>query len=386
MEGPVTVRFVMWMSLMLAAGGGCQSEPTVSGGTADAGAPPAVACSFPTGWASMSTTGEPRTRIDPVMAWTGQELLVVGGWRDNDEPPGPGGRYHRGRDEWRPLPEPPADVGSAPTGVWTGSHLILWGGFRKGVGPLGGGAAYDPVSGQWKSLPTTGGPSPRSGHSAVWTGKEMLIWGGLDQSVALLHDGAAYDPVTERWRPMSAAGAPTPRMDPGALWTGAELIVWGGRASNAEQSPVNTGGRYDPVADLWSTTSMEGAPSPRAYHSMVWTGEEMIVWGGLTDGPVAFGDGARYHPGRDRWTTVSSTAAPSARFYHTAVWTGAEMLVYGGPDDRALWRYRPDADLWSSYATATSPPARHWHTATWTGCEMLVWGGPLLTPGVAFHP
>jgi len=34
----------------------------------------------------------------------------------------------------------------------------------------------------------------------------------------------------------------------------------------------------------------------------------------------------------DTWTATSTANAPSARFYHTAVWTGSEMIVWGGYD------------------------------------------------------
>jgi hypothetical protein len=47
--------------------------------------------------------------------------------------------------------------------------------------------------------------------------------------------------------------------------------------------PLNTGGRYDPATDSWAATPFTGAsvPSGRWYHTAVWTGTEMIVWGGL---------------------------------------------------------------------------------------------------------
>src|SRR5438132_10910383 len=35
----------------------------------------------------------------------------------------------------------------------------------------------------------------------------------------------------------------------------------------------------------------------------------------------------------DTWTATSTTDAPSARFFHTAVWTGSEMIIWGGQDD-----------------------------------------------------
>src|SRR5207249_5375031 len=33
---------------------------------------------------------------------------------------------------------------------------------------------------------------------------------------------------------------------------------------------------------------------------------------------------------RSNWAATSTTNAPSARYLHTAVWTGSEMIVWGG--------------------------------------------------------
>ena len=59
----------------------------------------------------------------------------------------------------------------------------------------------------------------------------------------------------------------------------------------------------------------------------------MIVWGGLGAGPVfhmPLNTGRRYNPTTDSWIATSTTNAPSARDEHTAVWTGSEMIVWGG--------------------------------------------------------
>jgi hypothetical protein len=57
------------------------------------------------------------------------------------------------------------------------------------------------------------------------------------------------------------------------------MIVWGGY-DNHNFIEFNTGGRYDPSTDTWQATSMTNAPTARDYHTAVWTGREMIVWGG----------------------------------------------------------------------------------------------------------
>ena len=56
----------------------------------------------------------------------------------------------------------------------------------------------------------------------------------------------------------------------------------------------------------------------------------MIVWGGTPDGIHVLNTGGRYNPSTDTWTAISTTNAPDAREDHTAVWTGSQMIVWGG--------------------------------------------------------
>jgi hypothetical protein len=44
--------------------------------------------------------------------------------------------------------------------------------------------------------------------------------------------------------------------------------------------------------DAWGATGSHNAPYARAYHTAVWTGSEMIIWGGF--GPPNFNTGGRY--------------------------------------------------------------------------------------------
>jgi hypothetical protein len=71
-----------------------------------------------------------------------------------------------------------------------------------------------------------------------------------------------------------------------------------------------------------------GAPSARGAHSAVWTGAEMIIWGGASAGELR--SGSRWNPTNGTWRTVGDFNAPSARRFHVAAWTGAEMIVWGG--------------------------------------------------------
>ena len=78
----------------------------------------------------------------------------------------------------------------------------------------------------------------------------------------------------------------------------------------------------------WAATTTTNAPTARAFHTAVWTGSEMIVWGGYGFLGL-FNTGGRYNPSTDSWTATSTTNAPLPE-PHTAVWTGSEMIVWGG--------------------------------------------------------
>src|SRR5438045_335126 len=99
---------------------------------------------------------------------------------------------------------------------------------------------------------------------------------------------------------------------------------------------------------------------------------------GASEGLRFLNGGGRYKRSTDSWTASSSTNAPSARYYHTAVWTGSQMIVWGGSNGSSLntgGRYNPSTDSWTATSTIYVPDARYYHTAAWTGSEMIVWGG-----------
>jgi hypothetical protein len=176
----------------------------------------------------------------------------------------------------------------------------------------------------------------------------------------------------DTWTPTSTTNAPVARRLHTAIWTGSEMIVWGGAVNGPE---VNTGGRYNPSTDSWTATSTTNAPEARIYHTALWTGSEMIVWGGL-DGITLLDTGGKYNPGTDSWIATSTTNTPEPREDHTAVWTGSEMIVWGGCCTPITGgRYNPGTDSWTATSTTGAPTARFFHTAVWSGSEMIVWGG-----------
>jgi hypothetical protein len=173
------------------------------------------------------------------------------------------------------------------------------------------------------------------------------------------------------------------------VWTGEEMILWGGCCDERGRE-FDDGAAYDPATDRWRP--LPAAPiSRRTAHTAVWTGREMVVWGGH-EFEEEFSDGAAYDPQADDWRLLADPSL-APRFGHTALWTGSEMVVWGGATaqgdvlaDGAA--YRPDA--WEAIDSA--PAGRSDHEAAWTGQEMVVWGGCCtrdggpLEDGLVFNP
>jgi len=266
------------------------------------------------------------------------------------------------------------DSREAHTVVWTGTVMLVWGGDAQGE-QLETGGRYDPLLDSWAPISVVGAPGPRRYHTAIWTGSTMIVWGGEIYGYpnpTLLDSGGTYDPQTDAWTAMPSANTPPARSFHSAVWTGEEMIVWGGRGG------FNTGGRFRPSTSSWSSVSLTNAPTGRWDHTAVWTGSRMVVWGGFS-GISYLGTGGRYDPTTNTWATVSTTQAPSARSNHTGVWTGSRMVVWGGEIYTSDYgdgaRYDPASDTWLPMSTSNAPEARRGHRGVWTGSEVLVWGG-----------
>ena len=199
-----------------------------------------------------------------------------------------------------------------------------------------------------------GGPDPRQGHSVVWTGSEMIVWGG-ENGNGPMSSGGRYNPTTDTWTATSkGANVPAARVNHTAVWTGSEMIVWGGMRWDYG-GQLSSGGRYDPTTDTWTATStVAGVPSAREMHTAVWTGSEMIVWGGRTGTGIDYvNTGGRYNPSTNTWLATSTgTDVSQALYFHTAVWTGSEMIVWGGKvtveGPLAIGgRYNPGTNTWA---------------------------------------
>ncbi|HEY6167974.1 MAG TPA: Ig-like domain-containing protein [Verrucomicrobiae bacterium] len=297
-----------------------------------------------------------------------------------------GGRYNPTTGAWTAVTTNGAPVArESHTAVWTGSEMIVFGGVGSQGQYFADGARYNPSLDSWLPLPSLGAPSPRGYQKAVWTGNEMVLWGGYFLDVingeVFLGDGGRYSPTANTWTTISSNAAIYPRWSHSMVWTGSKAIIWGGRVDDGFYDPYNddSGATFIPTPTTWQSTSTNNTPGYRANHTAVWTGSDMLVWGGVANTVTWYQDGGRYNLSSNTWTALSTSGAPSVRESHTAVWSGSEMIVWGGRAGSSYrntgGRYDSAGNSWASVSTSGAPTSRENHTAIWTGREMIVWGG-----------
>ena len=280
-------------------------------------------------------------------------------------------------DQWSPVPSNTLtpDRG-AHTATWTGREMWVFGG-ENTAGAVGVGGKYDALINQWTSMPTAGAPTARMGHTAVWTGSQMIVWGGTSTAnfgaSGAVSTGARLS--TTGWAQVSTTNAPSPRLHHTAVWTGTELVVWGG--TSGANAPLGDGGRYNPVTNSWTAMPSANAPAARSKHIAVWTGREMLIWGG-TGSSGALADGARWSPTTNTWTAMPSGAPDGDRL--VSAWTGSSWVVLDGLTVAA---YLPSQNVWRDLPDA--PRARTSDNAAfaWSGTELLLWGP---APGDRYNP
>lgn len=333
-------------------------------------------------WANGATVQSPSARYGHSGVWTGQEWILWGGILGRDANganlyASTGGRYHPDSDLWTAVStESPPAARSRHTAVWSGSEMIVWGGYG-GTDFLADGGRFSVSNNRWSGL-SASPLAVRDGHGAVWTGDRMLVWGGNNRT-GRRADGALYNPVDNTWTLLPTAGAPAGRANATVLWAGDRLLVWGGDGADGYLADgaqlLFTGGV---PAGTWQSVTAAGAPAARSGHTAVWTGTQMLVWGG-ENGQGKLGDGAAYDPLANAWTSLSAASAPVARKLHSAIWTGAEMIVYGGATATGTTStgavYNPALNRWRALTNPGTPAARQAATAVWTGSQALFFGG-----------
>lgn len=114
----------------------------------------------------------------------------------------------------------------------------------------------------------------------------------------------------------------------------------------------------------------QGPLEPRGGHSVFWTGEEMLIWGGSRGDERDFlVDGALYNPETSTWRQLPP--APLQPEPTVAVWTGEQLIVVGTSGTVA---YSIEHG-WENLTTSPDLQIDAGADAVWDGGRMLLWSG-----------
>ena len=259
-----------------------------------------------------------------------------------------GSRAWRAPVGWTSLPPPP-EVREGSSLLWAGHELLLWGGcdprVDDGCAPTPEGYRFDTVTRRWDELPSA--PKSSAWGDAVWTGTEAVFLAGVyAEPTGPPLDGVAYRPDDGSWGVIPEAPIRTRRSSV-AVWTGEEIVVWGG--GNRDGAINREGAAFNPSSQTWRR--IEEAPLGLNLASGVWTGDEVLVFGSLLDhrnwAETETSVGAAYDPYRDQWRTLPpSDLSPQAT---SAVWAGGQLVA---------WDYEVSAQEYDPIGDAWEPPVR----------------------------
>jgi hypothetical protein len=213
--------------------------------------------------------------------------------------------------------------------------------------------------------------------SAVWTGGEVIVFGG-GKSVdggECFGDGAVYSILKNAWELLPPSGLSGGcRKSHSAVWTGTEMIVFGGQESGSFHGD---GAIYDAYAKRWNALAASPLEA-RSGHAATWTGTSMLVWGGAGADSTRFADGALFNPSTHEWTMLPP-APLAGRTFPTVAWTETHVVIWGGIgvsgtqlDDGAL--YDPITSAWQPLP-ASATAARFLPTAGLADNRLYLFGG-----------
>jgi hypothetical protein len=313
---------------------------------------------IPDGW-MWRPTGPLPGRHGHVAVWTGAEIVLWGGERPGRAPQG--AAYDPHRDEWRRIARSPLENRSGAAAAWSGSEVLVWGGINGG-GSLDDGAAYDPATDRWRPL----APSPLSGRvplASAWTGREFVVMGyrGYGRSMGT-NDAAAYDPATDTWRELG--WAPVKINEGTGVWTGRELVVYGGLLDRGRRpltpNDQAVGAALDPATGTWRELPV--APLSSQALALAWDGQRVVAW----DWDLV---AAALDPDTGRWTDLPGLPLERRDCLPAGVAAGTTVFAQHCGQAAVLERGQP---RWR----VVPAPRGAWGAPIFTGDELVLWLGP----------
>jgi len=168
-----------------------------------------------------------------------------------------------------------------------------------------------------------------------------------------------------------------------AVSTGTYIYLLGGFRSGSYSDRIT---RFDPTNGTF-TDEMARLPFPLVGVAAIWTGTEILAFGGQTESVNNAIATVRFNP--HTGTIRNGTDMPTSRAYSPLVWTGRYAYIFGGTVGAGnarydVLRYDPEAERMDIITTARMPVYTKDATATWDGKRATLFGGGFIPPDGGF--
>lgn len=275
---------------------------------------------------STAAGEDPRGPLDPSRVFEAQ-----------DPHSSPSGRSLPVTGKWQPVDPGPLSTRGEPKAAWTGKEVLVVGGLLiSEYAATTDGAAFNPETGTWRRIP----PRPMAGRvlHAVWTGDELVTLGTEGISLDNLTTAAAFNPTTNLWR--TIALPPSAQVPQEVVWTGTHVLTW-------QPEGTSPGALYDPKQDRWTSIPPPPAVASPAGRA-VWIGEELAAEGAVlpdNGGPVE----QRlllFNPTRNAWRISTPPPTFIRGWPHMdPIWTGREVVL-NSDGGAGTYAYDPQTNTW----------------------------------------
>jgi hypothetical protein len=397
-------------------GRGTESAPSIAPGPSSAVQPlsgPDAANLARFHWSALARS--PLGTVDqPVLAWTGRELVEFG-WPRQGGTPYQGAAFVPATGRWHLIAPIRTNVGfSGAVSVWTGNQLFVTNGQFAKCATLPGrkpslqnpclpqAGLYDPATNGWSTTQLPMELDRLALQSAVWTGRQVVVTAVGSTSGKLVV--AAYDPATRHWTDITPAlPAGHPARFAAMVAVPGRVILWsfwdvvrthrkctkkspGGASScrvtsasdraGVDVLALGSSGGWRDVTGSWPQNQDAGTP--------VYTGRAILlpspqIWCGMICSPPGPGSSPGFFASPATLARTPIPAGPLSQANPSYIWTGRSIIavnlddsesgphIHIRPDDMAVW------DAVTGWHRLAAPPGYPSLAATpvWAGSELL---------------
>ena len=215
---------------------------------------------------------------------------------------------------------------------------------------------FDPLSGIWSTPATTGTFTPRSGlTSNVIEGKIYVIGGYDGNKRAYYNIIEIFDPSTNIWSTPSVAGTSTSRAYFASSVVNNKIYVMGGYDGHDFLNSLEV---LDPSTNTWSTPTATGTMTARASLTSNVINDKIYAIGGASNNNSVFNTLEIFDPSTNIWSAPATTGTFVARFNGASSVVNGKIYVMGGSDS--------SDNILSDFQTF-DPATNSWNTPVTTG-------------------